>query len=159
MTQSHGAFVYVIKQLDLALRPVYAEACATQGLTLAQYTALTVLQNRPGISSAELARRSLVRAQTMATTLNPLLDAGLIRRESDPNHLRRRLLYLTDHGMEIIAALAPQIDALEELLVSDLSEGERLLFRDYLRRARNAMHAAGDRTTRDSEPPAEAAAE
>jgi len=145
MPVSHGSFVYVIKQLDLALRPRFADACATEGLTLAQYTALTVLKRLAGITSSELARRSFVRAQTMATTLDPLLDAGLVRRESDPEHRRKMRLFLTERGDEIVARLAPRIEALEELLVSDLDEDERTRFADYLRRSRHAMHEAGSR--------------
>jgi len=140
VTRSQGSLLYVIKQLDAALRPRFADACAQQGLTLAQYTALTVLQRRPGISSAELARRSFVRAQTMASTLDPLLSAGMVRREADPSHLRRQLLYVTERGTAIVDALSPRIESLEALLVSDLSEDERLLFADYLRRARTALH-------------------
>ena len=143
MPEAHGSYVYVIKQLDLALRPRFAEACATEGLTLAQYTALTVLKRLPGITSSELARRSFVRAQTMATTLDPLLESGFVRRESDPGHGRRMLLFLTERGDEVVARLSPEIETLEELLVSDLDEDERSRFADYLRRCRHAMHEAG----------------
>jgi DNA-binding MarR family transcriptional regulator len=142
----HSNFVYVIKQIELGLRPRLFEACAAAGMTAAQYTALTVLARRPGITSSELARRSFVRAQTMAATMDPLLEAGYVRRERDPLHGRRILLYLTDRGADAIAGLAPQIGALEELLVSDLSERERVQFADYLRRCRNALDQAGHRS-------------
>jgi DNA-binding MarR family transcriptional regulator len=137
-------YSYVVKQLELALRPKLVEACAAEGLTAAQYTALTVLDRRPGITSSELARRSFVRAQTMAMTLDPLLETGLVRREQDAAHGRRKALYLTPAGADAIARLAPRVNALEEVLVSDLSTSERVAFIDYLRRARRAMEQAGD---------------
>lgn len=142
---SGRGLVYIIKQLDLGLRPRLFEACAAAGMTAAQYTALTVLARRPGITSSELARRSFVRAQTMAVTMDPLLDAGFVRRESDPQHRRRILLYLTESGAEAIGRLSPQVEALEELMLSDLNEAEREQFGDYLRRARNALDRAGHR--------------
>jgi DNA-binding MarR family transcriptional regulator len=143
--ERQGNLIYVIKQLDLALRPRFFEACASAGMTAAQYTAMTVLARRPGITSSELARRSFVRAQTMAATMDPLLEAGLVRRERDPQHGRRILLYLTESGADAVAGLAPRVDELEELLVSDLSEQERAQFAEYLRRCRNALGEAGHR--------------
>ena len=64
-------FTYVIKQVEMALRPHFLAVCKQANLTPAQYTALSVLERRPGLTSSELARRSLVRAQTMAATSNP----------------------------------------------------------------------------------------
>ena len=145
LPDSRGSYVDVLKQLELALRPRFAEACATERLTLAQYTALSVLKRITGITSSELARRSFVRAQTMATTLDPLLEAGFVRRESDPRDGRRMLLFLTGRGDRVVARLAPRIEALEELLVSELDEDEREQFADYLRRSRHAMRQAGNR--------------
>ncbi|GAA3668940.1 MarR family winged helix-turn-helix transcriptional regulator [Microbacterium marinilacus] len=139
------SFVYVVKQLELALRPRIEHAAAEGGMTAAQYTALTVLHRRPGITSSELARRSFVRPQTMAGTLDPLLEAGLIRRERDPEHGRRMRIFLTDEGEAAMERTAPPIEALEELLVGDLSASERAQFAEYLRRARNTIDAAGHR--------------
>lgn len=153
--ESSRGLVYIIKQLDLALRPRLFEACAAAGMTAAQYTAMTVLARRPGITSSELARRSFVRAQTMAATMDPLLEAGFVRRESDPLHRRRILLFLTESGAEAVADLTPQVEALEDLLVSDLSENEREQFGDYLRRARNALDRAGHRVPVADEPTAD----
>jgi DNA-binding MarR family transcriptional regulator len=132
-------FTYVIKQLELALRPYIDGACAAAGMTTAQYTALTVLDRRPGITSSELARRSFVRAQTMAQTMDPMLEEGLVRRERDPQHARRLLLFLTDKGRAAMAEAAPRVRELETLLMTDFTEEEGEAFADYLRRARRAL--------------------
>ena len=50
-------FAYVIKQLELALRRRLMDACRESGLTSAQYTALSVLVRRPGLTSSELAEK------------------------------------------------------------------------------------------------------
>jgi DNA-binding MarR family transcriptional regulator len=121
-------------------------------MTAAQYTAMSVLARRPGITSSELARRSFVRAQTMAATMDPLIESGLVSRERDPLHGRRILLYLTEPGAAAVAGLAPRVEQLEELLVSDLSEQERVQFADYLRRCRNALDQAGHRVPSAPEP-------
>lgn len=138
MTEA-GGFVYVIKQLELALRPRLEAACAEAGMTAAQFTALTVLRRRPGTTSSDLARRSFVRAQTMAGTLEPLIEQGLVRREPDPGHRRRIRLFLTDAGVRAIDRLEPRVVELEQTLLGGLDEDERELFADYLLRARQAM--------------------
>ena len=58
--------LYLIKQVELAVRQALDDVVATADLTTLQYTALTVLERHPGITSAELARNSFVRAQSMA---------------------------------------------------------------------------------------------
>lgn len=132
-------FTYVIKQVELALRPYIDDACAAAGMTTAQYTALTVLERRPGITSSELARRSFVRAQTMAQTMDPMIEAGLVTRERDPTHARRLLLRLTDKGVAAIAQARPGVDELERLLTSGLTDEEGAAFAEYLRRVRYAL--------------------
>ncbi|MBU4464667.1 MAG: MarR family transcriptional regulator [Actinobacteria bacterium] len=138
-------FTYVIKQVELALRPYFNEVCVSAGLTPAQYTALTVLERRPGLTSSELARRSFVRAQTMAATIEPLLADGLVRREQDPTHRRRMLLDLTPLGAERLKAVAPRIRAVENLIVAELDEDARQNFARYLRSARHSLDTSGPR--------------
>lgn len=134
-------FTYVIKQVELALRPYIEAACASAGMTTAQYTALTVLERRPGITSSELARRSFVRAQTMAQTIEPMLEAGLVRRDRDPQHARRLLLYLTDAGSAAIATAKPGVDELERLIMTGFTDDEGSAFADFLRRTRHSLRA------------------
>ncbi len=151
--EPYGSLVYVIKELELGLRRRFIEVCATEGLTAAQYTALTVLLRRPGLTSSELARRSFVRAQTMAATIDPLLEMGLVRRERDPRHARSMSLYLTDAGAELTERLSPSIDALEDLLVSHLEDDERADFADYLRRCRHALDETGSQVPAEPDSP------
>ncbi|WP_205529081.1 MarR family winged helix-turn-helix transcriptional regulator [Microbacterium halotolerans] len=132
-------FSYVIKQLELALRRRLVDACRASGLTSAQYTALSVLVRRPGLTSSELARRSFVRAQTMAVTLDPMLEAGFVRRETDPAHARRRLLFLTEAGARKLEEVDPHIAALEEHMVADLDDAERDQLVELLRRCRRTF--------------------
>lgn len=145
-------FTYVIKQVELALRPYIEAACADAGMTTAQYTALTVLERRPGITSSELARRSFVRAQSMAQTLDPLLDAGLVRRTRDPEHGRRLLLHLTDAGADAIARAHPAVGDLEALILNGFTAGEVATFAELLARVRRSLDEgmpSGPAATRD----------
>jgi DNA-binding MarR family transcriptional regulator len=136
---SQTNLIYQIKELETVLRPRHLEALTDQPVTWTQYTALTVLARRPGITSSELARRSFVTAQSMASTINPLLTDGLVRRAQDPEHARRMLLFLTPAGSRVIAKVAPSVQALEDELGADLSAAERVVLSDLLRRCRRAL--------------------
>lgn len=116
-----GYLIYLVKQIELGFRRPFEELLAAHDISTAGYTALTVLLSRPGITSSELARRSFVRAQTMAETVAALTDAGLVRREKDPGHGRQILLFLTDAGTARVAALAPAVSQLETRVLGGLS--------------------------------------
>ncbi|NUL44354.1 MarR family transcriptional regulator [Cellulosimicrobium funkei] len=61
-----------------------------------------MLLSWPGVTSSELARRSFVRAQSMAGTLGPLVEQGLISRAPDPGNARR--LLLDDQQLDALSA-------------------------------------------------------
>lgn len=52
--------LYLVKRLELAIRARMDEVLRPHGLTTLQFTALTALRDRDGLSSAQLARRSFV---------------------------------------------------------------------------------------------------
>lgn len=56
---------YLVKRLEMAERARMEEALRPLRVTLAQYTALSVLERRGGLSSAQLARRHFVTPQAM----------------------------------------------------------------------------------------------
>lgn len=131
--------LYLIKQVELAVRSRLDDAVGGFGLTSLQYTALTVLERHPGMTSAELARNSFVRAQTMAQMTTLLEAMGLVRRERDPHSKRQFLLFLTDEGARIVQALRGPVAEIERLMTSGLTVGESAQLRASLRSARVAL--------------------
>jgi DNA-binding MarR family transcriptional regulator len=135
-----GWFIYTIKQLELGLRaPLEQATQQAAGLTTAQYTALAVLARWPGITSSELARRSFVRAQTMAETMTPLLEAGYVHRAEDAANGRRIPLYLTDAGRAVLESLRGPVSALESELLAAIPPADRHEFASNLRACRAAL--------------------
>ncbi|MFF1252780.1 MarR family winged helix-turn-helix transcriptional regulator [Pseudarthrobacter sp. NPDC058329] len=139
MESASGSFLYLIKQIELGLRPHLEEAVSLEGMTSGQYTALTVLERRPGLTSSELARRSFVRAQTMAETIQNLTESGLIKREHDPENRRQYLLFLTPEGKRVIDALREPVAAVETRLLKYLDSNQKKAFARYLRACRDAL--------------------
>ncbi|MEO6087476.1 MAG: MarR family transcriptional regulator, partial [Umezawaea sp.] len=72
--------LYAVKQVELAIRARLDEVLKPLGVTSSQYTALTVLDRRDGLTSAELARNSFVTPQAMADLVVALERRGLIVR-------------------------------------------------------------------------------
>jgi DNA-binding MarR family transcriptional regulator len=94
--------LYLIKQLELAVRSHLDEMLRPAGLTALQYTALTVLERHADLSSAQLARNSFVTAQSMADMITALEGRGLIERHRDDADRRRLVVALTAAGQELL---------------------------------------------------------
>jgi DNA-binding MarR family transcriptional regulator len=131
--------LYVVKQLELATRAHLDAVLKPSGVTALQYTALTVLERRPTMTSADLARASFVRAQSAADLVGALERRGLIRRETDATNRRRMLISLTDQGQEFLKAYRPVVKELEERMLQDLETGDRTRLRDWLQTCRRSL--------------------
>jgi DNA-binding MarR family transcriptional regulator len=119
---------YVIGRLDRALRRQLDERIGEHGLTTLQYTTLSVLRSRSGLSNARLARRSLMTPQSMSEVLARLEQKGLVRREPDPGHGRILRVELTDAGHEALAVCDRAVAEIEETMLGQLSERDRERF-------------------------------
>ena len=124
--------LYLVKQLELAIRSFMDDALRPYGLTTFQYTALAVLQHRGGLSSVQLARRSFVRPQTMHEIVRSLEERGLIERVHAPGNRRITEARLTPEGEELLTACASAVQTLEDRLLLDMPEKRRSAFRQGL---------------------------
>src|ERR1044071_9440422 len=116
--------LYVIKQVELAVRAELDELARPLGLTALQYTALTVLERHPDIAAAHLARHSFVTGQSMADMVTSLLNRGLIDRHRDPADRRRLAIALTPAGRRLLDRLRPQVAALQDRMLSLHSDAQ-----------------------------------
>lgn len=135
----HSTVLYLIKQVELAVRAQIDEAVGGYGLTALQYTSLTVLARHPGITSTQLARNSFVRIQTMAQHLASLEERNLIRRVRDPNMKRQVLVFLSEAGLKILNELAEPIADIEKRMLAEFSAAEAKRLREQLASIRMAL--------------------
>ena len=133
------SLLYAVKQVELAVRAHLDELLRPSGTTVLQYTALTVLARRDGLTSAELARNAFVTPQSMGDLVSALERRDLVVRHRDPRHARRLLISLTPAGHELLARTESQVRALEERMLGGLTAAERAELRDYLNRCRSAL--------------------
>jgi hypothetical protein len=66
---------YLIARTDRVLNQHLAECLKPQGLNVPQYTALSILGRRSGLSNAQLARRTYISPQGMNQVLDQLTQA------------------------------------------------------------------------------------
>lgn len=131
--------LYLIKQVELAVRQALDDVVATADLTAPQYTALTVLERHPGITSAELARNSFVRAQSMAEMVTVLLGRGLIGRERDERNRKQYLLSLSAAGQRTLDELHESVADIEARMLEGFDVGQTEILRTYLVRCRHSL--------------------
>jgi DNA-binding MarR family transcriptional regulator len=95
--------IYTVGRLDRVLRSELRHQLRDVDLTISEFTTLTVLRRRKGLSNAQLARRAMVTAQAMNQVLASLEQKGLVLRSSVPGtdtleHHRARSVGLTETG-------------------------------------------------------------
>lgn len=73
---------YMVKSLQQGLRAAVSRQLRALNLTMADFTALSVMSNAPGLSNAELAKLCFVTPQTMHQVVARLEERQLIRRQS-----------------------------------------------------------------------------
>lgn len=125
---------YLIGRTDRVLSAALDRELADLGLALNEVTALSVLAERPALSNADLARRSLVTPQAMHKVVRSLESAGLIERVSSPNGGRSLRTTISARGLEALAHADERIALAEAELLAPLDDDERRVFRRLLLR-------------------------
>jgi DNA-binding MarR family transcriptional regulator len=120
-TAAEPTLLYVLKQVELAVRAQLDEIFRPLGMTALQYTALTVLERHPDLTSAQLARHSFVTAQTMTDMVTALRERGLVERHRDAADRRRLVLALTARGRALLRRHHAKVAALEDRMLAGLS--------------------------------------
>ncbi|POM23193.1 Multidrug resistance operon repressor [Actinomadura rubteroloni] len=125
---------YLAWQFSQVLAGMLERALRTEDLTLAQHNALMHTVRSPGVTAADIARRSGITAQSMGTAVGRLVERGLLRREPHPTSRRSMCLFVTDQGRPVAARAAMITRRIEAETTAPLSPEDkdivhRLLYR------------------------------
>ncbi|MGY1706677.1 MarR family winged helix-turn-helix transcriptional regulator [Geodermatophilus sp. SYSU D00697] len=134
--------LYLVKQLEQAVRARLDEVLRPAAITPLQYTALTVLERSADLSTAELARNSFVTDQSAADMVAVLEERGLVSRIPDPGDRRRRVLRITDRGRELLDRFRDAVGDLETRMVAPLTPAQAEDLRRYVLLCRTALDHA-----------------
>ncbi len=132
--------LYLVGRVDRVVRRAISEVVSQHGLSVNQYTTLSVLDHRSGLSNAQLARRALVSPQSMNEVLLALEERGLVRRRAHPDHGRILQSQLTPKGGRVLQACNHHVAAIEQRMVSDLTGVEQAALRSSLVSCVRALH-------------------
>lgn len=132
--EPHSRVTYLVKRLESAVRRDLDAIMHEQGLTTPQYAALSILRRSPGLSSAQLARRSFVTAQSMQVMVAAFERSGFIERRIDAAHQRILRNYLTAAGEAVLASSEEAADRVEKQMLAGLSDAQ-------VKRLRETMEA------------------
>jgi DNA-binding MarR family transcriptional regulator len=134
---------YLLKQAQHALRTAMDRALRERGLTTPQYAVLSALEDQPGLSNAELARRAFVTPQTMNSIVALLERAGLVERRPHAQHERVRTIVLTPAGAELVQSCHEAVERIEQRMLAPLSDAERAQLATLLRTCAKAIQSDG----------------
>lgn len=139
--------IYAVGRFHTALRSELSSRLKDHDLTVPEFTALSVLSLRSGLSNAQLARRSFVTPQAMNQVLASLEDKGLVSRQISPgtgprSHHRARGTKLTPRGRALVRRTEALVDEIEELAFAGQSPEWRLELSALLLEATDRLRAA-----------------
>ena len=126
---------YMVGRLDRALNRQFRRALEPLGLTVGQYTALSVFCSSGRLSNAKLAERTMVSPQAANELIKGMEKSGWIVRKPDPNHGRIINISLTKEGMRLLVRCNKVIAALERKMLHGLSNKEIAALHGHLRGA------------------------
>lgn len=133
-TRHRTRLAYLVGRAERDIRAQLDEVTGRHGLTTPKYTALSVLGQASGLSSAELARTTFVTPQAMHPLVSALEAEGLVVRRPDPEHARILRTWLTRRGRRVLGACDREVDALEARALRGFATSELEQLRSLLRR-------------------------
>lgn len=127
-----GHIGYLLRQAHAAHRIRMEKVLAESGMTLPQFSVLTMLAAYPGASGADLARLSLLTPQTMSVIVGNLEKAGLVARHAHAEHGRIRVITLTKAGKALLEKGKAAAQSADEALLKGLPEEQERVVRRWL---------------------------
>jgi DNA-binding MarR family transcriptional regulator len=134
-----GHLGYLLRQASLAWRARMEHALCEFAVTPPQFAAMTMIGAYPGLSSADLARLSILTPATVAGIVANLKRDGAATARPHPIHGRILQLELTEKGRTLLARCKRRVYALEAELADGLASGEEEAVRRWLARVATAV--------------------
>jgi len=112
---------YLIYRVERRLRKRVDDAVSAEGITTTEYVTLSVLRERDGLSSAQLARWAFVTPQAMNLVISALERRALVRRRPHPSHRRVLRASVTSKGKKVLDRCEHSMDAIEADMLQGLA--------------------------------------
>ena len=131
--QLHRVLGYQLAQATIATTAVYTRMVGEPfGLRPVEFTMLSLINENPGGSPAQLAKALAVSAPNISMWIDRLEAQGWVVRRRDDNDKRAQQLRLTARGADQVAKATEQVLLGEQKAFAHLSEGERTILVELL---------------------------
>ncbi|MER7002380.1 MarR family transcriptional regulator [Dactylosporangium sp. NPDC000555] len=135
---------FLVRHAWLALRGVVAEALVQHDLSVAQFASLRMLDESPGLSVADVARKVSTARQSANEILGGLERAGLVERRPNPSDRRSQQIFLTEAGRVRLGEAMPTVEAVEARLAAGFTPEELAVVNAWLVRMTEAATGGGE---------------
>jgi DNA-binding MarR family transcriptional regulator len=136
---------YLVYRVERRVRTRLDHAVRAHGVTTTEYVALSVLRDRDGMSSAELARWAFVTPQAMNLVISALEERRLVRRRPDPQHRRVLRASVSSKGRKVLERCDEAMDQIEADMLRGLSPEEADALRSALAACAHALETTRPR--------------
>ncbi|HEY8608359.1 MAG TPA: MarR family transcriptional regulator [Noviherbaspirillum sp.] len=134
---------YLVGRLDHVLGKRLRDSLMRFGLTVPQYTALSVFRASGSMSNAQLSERTMVSPQSANEMVKSMEARGWIERKPDPTHGKIIQISLTEEGNAVLQRGDVEVVEIESAMFRDLNEEERTKLQSILRSAVRALSVHG----------------
>jgi DNA-binding MarR family transcriptional regulator len=144
---------YALKEAASALRSAMDDALRPLALSVPQYSSLEVLGQHPGLSAAELARRTFVTRQSMQGVLQGLAARGLLTRPESAPQGRALPTELTPAGRSLLREASSAVREVQDRMLAPFPAADQQRLLDDLVRCAAALRAGAPGTGPGSREP------
>ena len=124
---------YQLAQATIATTIVYMKQVGDPfELRPVEYTILSLINENPGGSAAQLAQALAVTAPNITMWIDKLEGRELVQRQRSETDKRAQHLRLTDKGAKLVALATEHLLAGERAAFAQLSDGERMILVELL---------------------------
>lgn len=118
-----GHLIRRAQQIAVAL--FAQEAAGVEDITPVQFSILNALMDQPGVDQVTLAAKVAFDPATFGSVITRLEAKAWVRRETDANDRRRKLLFITPEGIRAAQTLKPVVVKVQKKILEPLSASEQ----------------------------------
>ncbi|MGE5117846.1 MAG: MarR family winged helix-turn-helix transcriptional regulator [Betaproteobacteria bacterium] len=102
---------FLLASAHRRMRAGLSQSIGDEDFTEEHWRILHVLSDEQGRSMGELAELSLLNGPALTKNIDKLVSRGVVQRAADPRDSRKVLVFISDHGLEVVARLKERVDA------------------------------------------------
>jgi DNA-binding MarR family transcriptional regulator len=126
---------YQLAQAAVVCNTIFMrEVGGPHGLRPVEYTVLQLIAENPGCSSVRLAKALAVTKPNITMWVDRLVGRNLVQRSASDTDKRSHELRVTAEGMALVERATASLEAGEASALTHLSQGERFILAELLRK-------------------------